>query len=177
MAENENLETKTESNEVERGDEQALVFEDWVKEQDEPVKNMLDGHTKGLKSALVSERENRKSLEKQLRELATKAEKGSEAEQRLTQLADELTEESRRADFNEAAHAAGVTNLKLAYLAAIKDDLFDRKGEVNFEGLKKVYPELFGGRKLPRGDAGTGRENGQPASADMNQFIRRSAGR
>jgi len=152
------------------------VFDNWLDEQPDPVKNMLDGHTKGLKSALDSERDARKDLEKQVRDLADKSEKGSEAETKLTQLADQISEADQKADFYEAAHAAGVTNLKLAYLVATQDELFDRKGAVNFSSMKDSYPELFGGTKLPDGDAGSGR-NGQPDAKNMNDFIRKSAGR
>jgi hypothetical protein len=161
---------------TDQGDSKPLQFDSWLNEQPDPVKAMLDGHTKGLKSALDSERENRKTLEKQLREMATKAEKGSEAETKLTQLADQMAEADRKADFYEAAHAEGVTNLKLAYLVATQDELFDRRGAVSFKSMKETYPELFVGTKPPKGDAGTGHE-GQPGAKSMNDFIRRAAGR
>ena len=160
-----------------QGNNQELVFDNWLDEQPDPVKKMLDGHTKGLKSALDSERESRKTLEKQLREMATKAEKGSDAETKLTQLADQISEADQKADFYEAAHAVGVTNLKLAYMVAVQDELFDRKGRVNFSSMKESYPELFGGKKLPDGSAGDGRDDGTPGAKNMNDFIRKSAGR
>ena len=168
---------KDKDNEKDRSNDKALVFDDWLKEQQDPVKTMLDGHTKGLKSALDGERDARKDLEKQVRELAAKSEKGSEAEAKLTALADEMSEADRKADFYEEAHKAGVTNLKLAYLAAVQDELFDRRGRVNFEGLKKSCPELFGVAKPPPADGGAGREGDEPAHTSMNEFIRKGAGR
>lgn len=154
-----------------------LTFETWLGKQDEKVKGLLDGHTKGLKTALETERETRKSLEKQVRDLATKAQAGSDAQKQLTELADKIAEGDRRADFYDAAHKAGVTNLKLAYTVAVTDDLFDKKGNVDFGKLKTAYPELFGVKKAPAGNAGDGTDGSTNTAIDMNARIRRVAGR
>lgn len=154
-----------------------VTFEAWIESQDETVRGLLDGHTKGLKSALDSERESRKSLEKQVRELAAKAEKGGEAEKQLTALADQLTEAGRKTDFYDAAHKQGVTNLKLAWMTAVADDLFDKKGNVDFASMKATYPELFGAKVTPRGNAGDGTEDPVGVKPDVNTMIRRMAGR
>jgi hypothetical protein len=156
----------------------APTFETWLEKQDDTVKGLLDGHIKGLKTALDSERGSRKDMEKQLREMAKKAEDGSEAQKKLTGMADQVSAADRRADFYEEAHRAGVSNIKLAFLVAEKEDLFDSKNRVNFEAMKKDYPELFGGKPVPDGNAGNGTE-GTPGGAakDMNAMIRRAAGR
>jgi len=161
---------------------QEIVYEDWFKAQPEHVKKAIDLHTTGLKTALDSERTSRGNLEKQVRELATKAEKGSEAQTQLTQLADQLQGETQRSDFFEAAHTAGVTNLKLAYVVCQTDELFDKKGNVDFDQLKKKYPELFGrvivqNGKRVKGGAGEGSDQNIQKSGDMNSFIRRASGR
>jgi hypothetical protein len=159
-------------------DDQNLTFDGWLAKQPEQVKGLLDGHTKGLKNALESERESRKKLEKDLRELAGKADAGSEAQKQLTHMADQITESDRRADFYESAHAAGVTNLKLAYMVATSDNLFDRKGNPDLEALKTSYPELFGGRtKAPAGNAGSGTGDNKKPSRTMNDYIRAASGR
>lgn len=156
---------------------QPIDFDTWLAEQPDEIKMLLETHTKGLRSALSNERETRSKLERDLRATAKKAEQGSEMEAQLTRLADQVAESDRKADFYEAAHAAGVANLKLAYLVAAQDDMFDRHGRVNFETMKQSYPELFGGTvKPPRANAGDGRET-QPPAAGMNAFIRQAAGR
>lgn len=156
----------------------AVVYETWITEQPAEVKTAIEGHITGLKTALESERVSRKDLEKQLRELAGKAEKDSDAQKRLTEMADQMGEADRKADFYEAAHAAGVANLKLAYLVAQQDELFDRRGQVNFETMKGSYPELFGAaKKAPAANAGAGTNNNQAPAGGMNAFIRQSAGR
>jgi hypothetical protein len=154
-----------------------LQFEAWIKDQKPDVVGMLDVQVKGLKTALDSEREIRKDTEKQLRDLAKKAEKGSEAEKKLTEMADQFSVADRRADFYEEAHKAGVANLKLAFLVATEEKLFDSKNRVNFEAMKKDYPELFGGTKMPEGDAGSGTEGKPEGSQSMDTLIRKKAGR
>lgn len=157
---------------------EQLSYETWVQAQPENVRGLLERHTSGLRSALESERGSRKDLERQLREMAGKAEKGSETQAQLTQMADRMNEADRRVDFYEEAHAAGVTNLKLAYLVAMQDEMFDKRGQVNFATMKAQYPELFGGGggRLPAGNAGTGAGT-PPQGRSMNEFIRASSGR
>ena len=155
-------------------------YETWLAAQPDDVKAGLEQHTSGLTSALTSERESRKDFEKQARDLAEKAEKGSEAQAQLTAVADKLAATDQRADFMEAAHAAGVKNLKLAYTVAREDEMFDRRGNVNFEAMKKTYPELFGSTAPAAGNAGAGTIT-QPApggkNAEANAAIRRASGR
>jgi hypothetical protein len=157
---------------------QTQTFDTWIGTQPEAIKGLVTEHEKGLKSALDSERTSRQDLEGQLRTMAKDAAKTPELQKSLTDMADKLVETDRRADFFDAAHSAGVTNLKLAYLCAVQDEMFDKKGNVNFEALKTKYPELFAGGKLkPRGNAGDGTGANQPAGGGMNAFIRQSAGR
>jgi hypothetical protein len=157
---------------------EAASFDAFLATQPENVKTLIADHEKGLKSALESERGSRQDLEGQLRKMAESAAKTPELQKSLTELADKLAVTDRRADFYDAAHAAGVANLKLAYLVAEQDEMFDKKGNVNFETLKTKYPELFASAKpAPRGNAGAGTGTPTPASGGMNEFIRRSAGR
>lgn len=151
-------------------------FEEFIAKQPDNIKGLFESHTKGLRSALESERETRKGFEKQIRELAAKAEKGSDAEKQLLTIGEQLSSVDRKATFYEEAHAAGVTNLKLAYVVASTDELFDKKGNVNFADMKTKYPELFGVRKAPKGDAAEGTE-GQLSANSMNDVIRRMAGK
>lgn len=155
-----------------------VTFDSWLASQDETVKKLIEGNVSGLKTALVTELESRKGLEKQVRDLAGKAEKGSEAEKQLTTLADQINQADQRTEFYEAAHTAGVTNLKLAYLVAKEEDLFNKHGQVDFKTMRERFPELFGaGQAKAKGNAGSG-TNQQPTPAQsMNDFIRMSAGR
>lgn len=154
-------------------------FDDWLSSQPDTIKNLVDTHTDGLRSALNSERAERKKATQQAKALAAKAEKGSELETELANFAATAEANERKADFYEKAHTAGVRNLRLAYLAATDADLFDRDGDVNFEKLKDLVPELFAVKEKPaaaRGNAGTGTGQGA-ATPSMNSFIRQAAGR
>lgn len=154
-----------------------LDYSAWLDEQAEPVKNMLIEKQKRVSADLAAERDTRHKLEKQVRDLAARSEKDGETQKQLNQLADQMAIADRRADFYEQAHSAGVTNLKLALIVAEQEDLFDKRGGVNFEVMKKSYPELFGaGRTVPPGNAGAG-TNRQPSAPSMNDFIRAAAGR
>jgi len=55
----------------------------YIEKADEPVKELSSTHIAGLKNALNAERESRRKLSEQLKKLMTKAEKGSELEQKL----------------------------------------------------------------------------------------------
>lgn len=151
----------------------GLVYETWISEQPEAVRELLEGQTSKLKSALSSERERSKTLEKDLRDAALKAEKGSEAEKRLNELADQVQAESKKSAFYESAAGAGVNNLKLAYLAATQDGLFAKDGKPDFDALRKTYPELFGATQS--NGAGEGGTNGARGANSMDDLIRGKA--
>jgi hypothetical protein len=151
-----------------------VTFEGWLEKQDETVKGLLTSHTTGLKSALDSERKARGDAEKQIRELAKKAEKGSESEASLTKMADQLKALETQTGFFDKAHAAGVRNLRLAYLAASQAGLVSDRGECDFSKLRTEYPELF--VSAPPANAGSGTQ-APPTKTSMNDQIRRAAGR
>lgn len=143
---------------------------------------LYDAQTSGLKTALESERETRKGLEKQVRELAKGAEAGSKAQEDLNALADQLAGEQRRADFYEAAAKpeTGLTGVKAAWVLmnAEADRYFDRRGNPNFDLLRQEHPYLFGQKApTPKGNQGNGTQGQTPTGQSMNDMIRRAAGR
>ncbi|GAF82533.1 unnamed protein product, partial [marine sediment metagenome] len=115
----------------------------------------------------------RKTAEKDLRDVAKKLEEGSEAQKEVLKLADDVATGTRKADFYEEAHKAGVSNLKLAFLVASDEGLFDKRGNANFDKLKEGFPELFGKKKIidPNAGDGTGKTP-DGTKAGMNEFIR-----
>ena len=145
----------------------------------EAAQNLIKEHVSGLKSSLATERDDRKAAEKDLRDVAAELEKGSEAQKKVLALADDVAASTKKANFYEDAHKAGVTNLKLAYHVAETDDLFDRRGNGNLDKLKADYPELFAAKKIPSGDLGEGTGGRIPGSGKvtMNDLIRKKAGR
>lgn len=161
-----------------KGDPTPPTFETWYNGLDATSRDLVDGNVKGLKGALATERDARTKAEDDLRGVAGKLEKGSEAQKEVLRLADDVAENTKKADFYEDAHEAGVSNLKLAFYIATNEGLFDKRGNVNFEGLKKDYPELFGkssrGSSANAGEGGAGNLTPEPT---MTGWIRREAGR
>lgn len=156
----------------------APTFESWHDSLDDTAKEFLKGHVSGLKTSLKTERDARSEAETAVRDLADKAEKGSKAQEELTEVADSLAEVNKKADFYEIAHEAGVTNIKLAFIVATQDDLISKRGNVDFVKMKESYPELFSrGALKPDGDVGTGSETELGKQASMNTFIRTAAGK
>jgi len=156
---------------------EPLVYDSWLGEQPDNIKEMLSGWEGGLKTALQSERSRAKDLEKQVRDASKKLDEGSDARAQLEALADNLAAAKQESAFFEAAHAAGANNIKLLFIAAKQDDVIRSDGSSDFVQLKSVYPQLFGSTAvLPRGNAGDGTDPPQ-GKKDMNAFIRKSAGR
>ena len=154
-----------------------LTFDAWYGGLDARQKGVLDGHVNGLKSALTTERQNRADLGKQIKDLAAKAEKGSELERQLGDASAKLETAERRATFVEDAikPEIGCANVKAAYALAVAEGLFDAKGRVDWQTLKQMAPELFRRPGPGSADGGAGVNTGP--RLDMNAIIRRAAGR
>lgn len=167
----------------------AQTWDDWLASRPDAerptITALYERQTQGLRSALDKERDDRKALEKQVRDLAKAAEKGSDAETQLTTLADQLAAADRRADFyrDAAKTDVGIADPELAWLRvnASPDEFFDRKGNVNFTLLKERHPALFVQTPLkpatPKGNAGSGAGQQGAGALSMTDFIRQQAGR
>jgi hypothetical protein len=157
---------------------QPPTFDTWLAGQDETVKGLLAQHTQGLKSALDAERTQRGDLAKQVRDLAAKAEEGSELKKSLTEALAKIDQSDRRIAFVEEAITPAVScrNIKAAWALALAEGLFDKRGNPDWAALKAAAPELFGVPTTP-GHAGVGTGAPQQTAPGMNDFIRRAAGR
>jgi hypothetical protein len=155
----------------------AFEFDTWFGKLPPHEQEGLDNYTSGLRSALESERTQRKQFSKELRDLTQKAEKGSEAEKTLGEMSQRLEQAEQRAAFYEEAGRPeiGCSNPRAAFLVASAEGLFTKRGDPDWPAIKAAMPELFG-RKPPPGNAGVG--NGSPpATPSMNDFIRAATGR
>ncbi len=158
-----------------------MDFNTWIDEQEDDVREMLETHTAGLKTALTSERDAQKQLSADLAAAVASSAAGSASEGELRQKMEKITADlasaAGRADFYAAGHKAGVTNLSLAFLAAKESDLIGADG-VDFEKLKTGYPELFAGVQRSPGNAGNGMAGDPPPSVakTMDEIIRSQAG-
>lgn len=158
--------------------QETLTFDSWFATQDEAVKGLLDTHTNGLKSALQSERDQRGKLQGELKKVTKELEEGTEARKQLESITTKLDELETQNAVYETLTAAGITNLKLGWMAVQASGALDKRGNVNIETLKAEYPELFKKAAPPPGNAGSGQNNGLPAgNGSMDDYIRRAAGR
>lgn len=150
------------------GETPVLDFDQWIAGQTEDVRGLLDRHTTGLRTALETERQQRKDFAKQLRDATVAVEKGSAAEKALAELSGKLETESKRADFYEQATAAGCRNLRLAWLAASADGL-------TLKEVQAQHPDLFSVARPPATQAGNGTQR-PTGGGDINAWMRRAAG-
>lgn len=153
-------------------------FAEMLKTLPENVQQLYAEDVKGLKTALNTEREQRKELAGQLADAAKKLAAGSDERKALEAISGKLEAAEQRAQFYEEALKPEVKcrNPKLAYLAAQTMDAFDNRGNINWDVLKREYPELFG-TKIPDSGAGQGGNQNPPSGKNMNTFIRKAAGR
>lgn len=167
-------------NEQQQQQPAPLTFERWIAEQPEDVRDLIDGQLDRIKAALDSERTARTGLEKQIKAISKQAGEGSELRTQLEKLSDDMREVGGKADFYEAAHGAGVKNLRLAWIAA-KDLGLLEDGKTDFAKLKDAAPELFATvastPKAPPANAGAGAGQAGARNPNMNNFLRAAAGR
>lgn len=156
---------------------EPLNFDKWYGSLDDATRDLFNDHVDGLKSALTSERNERKKLAAQIKELSGKADKGSELAQQLEQLTGNMGKLDQKAQFYEDAHSADVANLKLAWVAAQEFDLLGKDDKVDFNKLREAAPELFRKKVTPPANAGNGNNQAGTTQPTMNSFIRRAAGR
>lgn len=156
---------------------QEIVWDEWLEEQPEPVRQAYERHTSGLKSALQSERQERKKLANQLRDLGKQAEEGSELQTRLSETVSALEEAEAKAQFFEDAANANVANLRVAWVYAKSEGLVDKRtGLVDMARLRQDAPQLFERKTPPPGNAGRGQHDPVTPVVDMNSLIRQRAG-
>ena len=152
-----------------------VTFEAWLESQSDEIKTRFEEGTKGLKTALTSERDNTKNLSKQLKDLQAKADKDSDLAKQLSEMQAKLTESERHSSFVDGATAAGCNNVKAAYKLAKSDpDLWKRDGSPDWEAIKAEAPEFFGTKK-PEGKAGSGTDDkgGAGSKHYMDDLIRK----
>lgn len=152
-------------------------FDEWLTGQDETIKGLVTGHISKLQSALTDERQQRRSLAKQIEDLTKQAEQGSELRKQLEKLSGDLDGMGRKVAFYESA-PPDCTNTRLAWLAASDAGLIGKDGTVDWAKIKEQNPELFRRPVTPPGNAGSGAKQAGAADArNMNDFIRAASGR
>jgi len=169
---------QSQNDQQQKQEKEALGWDTFHASLPEEAQKLIGDRESGLKTALKTERDSRKDVEKELKDVAGKLEKGSDAQKKVLKLADAVAAETEKSDFYEEAHEEGVSNMKLAYVVAKQDELISKRGKVDWKTLKESYPELFVKIIIPDGGAGDGTGGKTPSKkVDMNALIRKKAGR
>ncbi len=122
-----------------------------------------------------------KIKQSQMSDLEKLTQAASEHERRAIAAESRIAATEIKADFVEKAIQAGVTDIRLAYLAAQAEGLLGAYdpdkgvGKHDFAELRKRYPNLF--RASSSGSADGGAGGAGKVGNSMNDFIRRAAGR
>jgi hypothetical protein len=153
-------------------------FDKWLEGQDETIKALYKTHSESLLNSVKATRDERDTFKKQVKELMSKAEKGSELEKSLTDMSAKLETAERRSNFLESAIQPEVQcrNARAAWVLAEAENMFDKRGNPDWTAIKAAAPELFG---TPTANANAGRGTQQPPAKqnDMNSFIRSKGGK
>jgi hypothetical protein len=158
--------------------ETPASFEEFLEGQSEPVKALYNSHSEALLNTVRATRDERDNFAKQIKTLTKGMAEGSEAKTQLEQMSAQLERTERRAAFLEDAMKPELQcrNAKAAWLLAEAGNHFDKKGLPDWQAIKAEAPELFG---TPAANANAGNGTGNPPAPqkNMNDFIRKSAGR
>ena len=167
----------TQDPEGQPGEDENVTFESLLEKLDPKGKELYEQHTAGLLNTVKATRDERDQLKNQIKDLLPKAEKGSELEKTLTEFTAKLEVAEKRATFIEEAVKPGIDcrNPKIAYMTAVSIDAFDKRGNPQWDLIKKEAPELFG-KIVPKSYSGEGTDD-PPNTLDINAQIRRASGR
>ena len=154
------------------------TWDAWLEAQPEQVKTLYSQHSAGLLNTVKATRSERDEMAKQIKQLAKGQAEGSEAKKALEEMGAQLERTERRASFLEDAMKPEIQcrNARAAWLLAEAESLFTKKGEPDWDAIKREAPELFG---MPNANANAGVGTGQPppSKKNMNDFIRAASGR
>lgn len=158
--------------------ETHATFETFLEAQPEEVKALYQKHSESLLHSVKATRDERDAFKKQVKELMSKAEKGSEFEKSLIDMTAKLETAERRNNFLEDAIRPELQcrNARACWVLAEAEGLFDKKGNPDWTAIKTAAPELFG---TPTANANAGNATQQKPNPhrDMNTYIRKAAGR
>lgn len=165
-------------------EQQQETFETYVATLPDDIKNkitpLFQAHVADLQSAVKATRKERDDFSKSLRDASKKLDAGSDLQKQVDKMANDLDAANKRADFLEEAPAHDCKNAKAAFALAKANDFFDKHGAPDWKAIQAEAPELFG-KSLQQGprkrSAGNGTKEDQPASQNMNDWIRQQANR
>lgn len=146
-------------------------YEQWIGEQSEEIKAGIEAHYNGLLNTVKATRQERDELSAELKKLAKNVDANSDAGKQVSELQARLAATEKKANFMEQATLKGVKRPGVVFALANSENLYNDKGEPDWEKIKESVPELFG-TQVASNDAGSG--TNQKPQGDANKSIRDS---
>jgi hypothetical protein len=154
--------------------------EEWYDSLDEPTRGVVDAYNVKLQNALKEERQQRKELQKQLKELAARPVDDTQWKSKIEEISGQLTEANLKASFYESAAEQANLPAKryaVAYKIAKIDGLISDDGEVDWKALQEQHDYLFSAptqetQQRKPGNAGSGIGGKPQPKRGMNDLIR-----
>jgi len=164
------------SDDEEISDEEPESWEQILATLPKEHQDLYNQSVSKLKTTVKATRKERDRLQTSFKSLSDQLKDKPDLQKQVDDLNTQITSANRKADFMASAPSEGCKNPKAAYALALSEELFDSKGEVDWDDLRDLAPELFkkaSGDDLPSG-GGEGREKQarkkQPTT--MNDLIR-----
>ncbi len=160
---------------------EVLVYDDWLKEQPENIKNLLEGNIKGLRSSLKAERSSNSNLSNQIKDFQGLAKEHPELKSKLEEIQNQLKGATAKTVFVTEAVKNQIVDPTIALATAREAGLLtdkkyqDGEGDLNlpklFKKLKSDHPTLFVSTAPPRVNAGAGAGQGASGAQNPNQAV------
>ncbi|GAP07120.1 hypothetical protein ATHL_01988 [Anaerolinea thermolimosa] len=145
-------------------------FENWLENQDETVKMLIQERFTRLENTVKATRQERDTLSRELKELSKRVEADSEAGRKLSEIQKQLEEAEKKVHFYQEVHKQGVSNSTAAYALVTAFNLWDESGNPDWKKLREIAPELF--KTALSSNAGSGTSS--RLTEDANQAIRQA---
>jgi sugar-specific transcriptional regulator TrmB len=156
-------------------EEVKTKYEVWLETQPDEVKELLKERFESLENTVKATREERDTFKGELKELAKKVTDDSEAGIQISELSKKLELSERKANFIVEAVKNGATRPTAAYAIATAENLYDDKGNPDWNRIKESVPELFKVTNTSN-NAGSGtNKNALPNKNDFNNRVREAA--
>lgn len=150
------------------------AFDKWLETQTEEVKTLIAERFSSLENTVKATREERDTFKGELKELAKKVTDDSEAGIKISELSKKLEVSERKANFIEQAVKQGVIRPTAAYAIASTENLYDDKGNPDWNKLKESVPELFKVANTSN-NAGSGTNKAALPHRNVNEAFREAA--
>jgi ribosomal protein S20 len=150
------------------------TFDKWLETQAEEVKTLIADRFSSLENTVKATREERDTFKNELKEISKKVTGDSEAGIQISELSKRLEASERKSNFIDQAVKNGVIRPNAAYAIATTENLYDDKGNPDWNKIRESIPELFKVTNTSN-NAGSGTNQKALPGNSVNDRIREAA--